>query len=60
LKKGFVIVDGLVDHFFEVNHLMERCPKLKHKVGTVMATYSGGIKQHAEEVAMIEHHPFLH
>ena len=43
LKKDFQSVSGLVSHFFESSHLIERCLKLKHTVETVMATYKGHI-----------------
>jgi hypothetical protein len=33
------MADDLVNHFFEVDHFMDRCLEFKHKMGAVMATY---------------------
>jgi hypothetical protein len=33
------MADDLVDHFFEVDHFMERCLKFKREMEAVMATY---------------------
>jgi hypothetical protein len=30
-------VDGLVHHFFEVNHFKDRCLKFQHKMEAIMA-----------------------
>jgi hypothetical protein len=39
LKKGIQMMDNLVDHFFEVDHFMERYLKFEHEMEAVMAPY---------------------
>jgi hypothetical protein len=39
LKKGLQMVDDLVDHFFEIDHFMDRCLKFKCEMEAVMALY---------------------
>ena len=37
LLKGVQMVNDLVDHFLEVDHLMDRCLKFKQEIGDSMA-----------------------
>jgi NifB/MoaA-like Fe-S oxidoreductase len=40
LKKGLQMADDLVSHIFEVNHFINRCLKIKHKMEAVTAHYN--------------------
>lgn len=39
-KKGLQMADDLVSHAFEVNHFINRCLKIKHKMEAVTAHYN--------------------
>jgi len=54
LKKDLQMADSLVDHFFEVDHFLDRCLKWKHGVASckeVVRTHKG---------KAIKGHPFIH
>jgi hypothetical protein len=40
LKKGLQMADDLVCHVFEINHFINRCLKIKHKMEAVTAHYN--------------------
>lgn len=39
-KKGLQMADDLVSHMLEVNHFINRCLKIKHKMEAVTAHYN--------------------
>lgn len=45
LKKDLQMADGLVDHFFEVDHFLDRHLKCKHEVASCKEVYEDTKRQ---------------
>jgi hypothetical protein len=54
------MADDFVDHFFEVDHFMERCLKFKREMEAVMATYKVAYKDMQKEAKQREDYLLLH
>jgi hypothetical protein len=50
LKKKIQMTDDLLDNFFEVNHVMDRCLKFKHEVAVVMVPQKGVCKEECKGI----------